>query len=197
MREPLVHRAEGEALRQLCEVPDATRQGFQQRQGDLRVPPEQCDHRRPGNEEGSGGRGGDRGGHVSPPIEQGRLAEGCARSLRVEHLLSPARRDLAQLDLAFHQDVQAPARLPFREKHLSFPQDALRAVPEEPAPLGRGEETEMSRPSERVAPERIAGRSPCLRGGRPTLASGLRRHGATVPPLTANRVAPSWYSVLS
>jgi len=82
-----------------------------------------------------------------------------AGSLRVEHLLSPTRRDLAQLDLAFYQDVQAPARLSFREEHLPFPQDALRAMPEKPAPLGRREQTEVGRPSERVSPERIAGRA--------------------------------------
>ncbi len=90
MRDPLVHRTEGEASRELREVPDAPRHGLQQRQGDLRVPPEQGDDRRPGNEEGSRRRGGDRGGHVSPPIEQGRLAERRAGPLRVEHLLSPA-----------------------------------------------------------------------------------------------------------
>jgi hypothetical protein len=70
----------------------------------------------------------------------------------VEHLLSPAGGDLSQLDLSFHQDVEAPARLSFGEEHLPFLQDALRAVREEPTPLGRREETEVGRPSERVSP---------------------------------------------
>ena len=161
VRQPLVHRTEGEAFRQVREVPDATRHGLQQRQGHRRVPSEQGDHRRPGNEEGSRGRGGDRGSHVSPPIEQGRLAEGCAGPLRVEHLLSPAGRELTHLDLAFHQEVQAAARLSRREQDLPFPQDALRAVPEKPSPLGRREETEVRRPAERVFLH-IAGRSPAF-----------------------------------
>ena len=51
MREPLVHRPEGETTRHVGEAAHAPRHGLQQRHGNRRVPPEKGDHFRPRNEE--------------------------------------------------------------------------------------------------------------------------------------------------
>jgi len=49
-----------------------------------------------------------------------------------------------------HQDVEATAWLPLREEYPARLQDTFRTTPEESAPLGRREEAEVGRPTERV-----------------------------------------------
>jgi hypothetical protein len=68
-------------------------------------------------------------------VEQRSLTERRPGTLRVEDLLAPPGRELTERDAAFHQDVEATAWLPLREEHLALLQGALRAAPEQPAPL--------------------------------------------------------------
>ncbi len=102
----------------------------------------------------------------------------------MEHLLSPARRHLAQLHGALGDDEKALARIARLERVLAPLQRARAAAPREPRELGRRDGAEIVYPAKRrenlvACGPRHAREDPRYPAGRPSRKSRSTRLNAS------------------